>query len=515
MSDLSSSLAVSAPVAALPLRGDTSKPGKDDGAAPGPSPVAQLAIERTPPTVAAREAGSTAGPQERREPADAAVAVLITLVASAASVSIALTAGGLAHAVSSHFWGVVAFAAVTLALQLGTVPIYRRGAIGFAGVGLLAIGFVFGVGATMTTAMIAAAVNLARRRGKLHKALFDAGQLALASGAGTALYAAAGGSALAPGPRIVVSVLAGVAFFAVNAGLLSAVMAFSEGRSVLFVWKERFRWMFPYYAGSGFLALAAVVAHDKLGTIGLFAFALPPASMMLSTRQYLRRTEESVEQLREANDELEARAERIQKTHLATIGALARSMEAKDGYTGGHTERVSDVAAAIGAELGYEGDDLDGIRVGALLHDIGKIGIPERILHKPGPLDDEEWEVMREHPVISEFILAEVDLHPFVCQVARSSHERVDGMGYPDGKRGDEIPLPARIVLVADALDALTSDRPYRPGRPLDAALEELRAHSGTQFCPHVIAALEAVYRDRPHLLGDDPAAAVQLVDAA
>jgi putative nucleotidyltransferase with HDIG domain len=188
-------------------------------------------------------------------------------------------------------------------------------------------------------------------------------------------------------------------------------------------------------------------------------------------------------------------------------------MEAKDYYTGGHTERVSDVSVALAKRLGYSGVELDAIEIGALLHDIGKIGIPERILHKPGPLDDEEWKVMKEHPIISEYILQEVDLHPIVLQVARSSHERIDGKGYPDQKLADEIPLPARIVLVADAFDALTSDRPYRSARSITAAMEELRAHAGTQFCPNVIEALEAVYREQPTVLG---AAALRAVgDAA
>jgi putative nucleotidyltransferase with HDIG domain len=187
-------------------------------------------------------------------------------------------------------------------------------------------------------------------------------------------------------------------------------------------------------------------------------------------------------------------------------------MEAKDYYTGGHTERVSQVAVALARRLGYTGEELDAIEIGALLHDIGKIGIPERILHKPGPLDEEEWKVMREHPIISEYILSEIDLNPIVLQVARSSHERIDGAGYPDGLRGDQIPLPARIVLAADALDALTSDRPYRSARTVSAAMEELRSHAGTQFCPKVIEALDAVYRAEPQILG---AAALRAVGEA
>src|SRR5207237_829454 len=113
----------------------------------------------------------------------------------------------------------------------------------------------------------------------------------------------------------------------------------------------------------------------------------------------------------------------------------------------------------------------------ALLHDVGKIGIPEQILRKQAPLDDGEWDVVKTHPVISDYILSELDLNPIVRQCARSSHERMDGLGYPDGLHGDEIPLPARIVLVADAFDALTSARPYRPARPPPAARAERHPH--------------------------------------
>jgi putative nucleotidyltransferase with HDIG domain len=187
--------------------------------------------------------------------------------------------------------------------------------------------------------------------------------------------------------------------------------------------------------------------------------------------------------------------EKLRKVHLDTIAALSKSMEAKDYYTGGHTERVAEISVSLARRLGYDGADLEAIEVGALLHDIGKIGIPEHILHKREPLEAEDWRVIKEHPVISDYILSEIDLPPIVRQIARSSHERMDGNGYPDRLPGTEIPLPARIVFVADALDALTSDRPYRRGRPLWAALEELRAHGGTQFCPE---ALRQVFEEDP-----------------
>jgi two-component system cell cycle response regulator len=127
------------------------------------------------------------------------------------------------------------------------------------------------------------------------------------------------------------------------------------------------------------------------------------------------------------------------------------------------------------------------------------------VLNKPGPLTDEEWALIREHPIISDRLLSEVDVHPFVRQIARWSHERIDGAGYPDGLAADDIPMPARIVFVADTFDAMASDRPYRPGRSIEAVLEEIRAHTGAQFCPLVVEALEQVWLEEPELLAELP----------
>jgi HD-GYP domain-containing protein (c-di-GMP phosphodiesterase class II) len=244
----------------------------------------------------------------------------------------------------------------------------------------------------------------------------------------------------------------------------------------------------------GPLALAATIAFEQMGAIGLVAFALPPALMILSVRQYLERTAAAVAEIREVNT-------RLRRAHRDTIAALSRSMDAKDVYTGGHVDRVAAVAVALARRLGFRGEELEAIEIGALLHDVGKIGVPEQILGKPGPLEPSEWEVIKRHPLISDYILSELDLHPFVRQCARSSHERIDGTGYPDGLAGDAIPVPARIVFVADAFDALTSARSYRPARPPLAALAEIRANAGSQFCPRVVAALEDIWREHPDLL--------------
>ncbi len=431
-----------------------------------------------------------------------AVGVLIAAVASGASVTLASTVTSGLSAIQHRPGAFAAFFGLALVLQLVDVPVYGRGSVSFSGAGYLAIGFTFGVGAGVLATVAAVAVHIGRRRAKLHRGVFDAGQLALASAAGAVFYHALDPSGLPTAARFGPAIGAGLVYMSVNLGLLSAAMGLSEGRAPTAIWRERFRWMTPYFLASGALGLVLATAHHRLGVNGLIAFALPPVFMMVSIRQYLNRTEAAVEELRDANTELEERAELIQKRHVETIAALARSMEAKDHYTGGHTGRVADISVALAKRLGFEGEELDAIEVGAILHDIGKIGISEQILHKPEELDLAEWEVMRKHPVISDYILSGVDLHPFVRQIARSSHERVDGMGYPDKLEGEEIPLPARIVLVADTIDSITSDRPYRRARPLAAALAELREGAGQQFCARVVDALEQVHREQPQIFG-------------
>jgi hypothetical protein len=438
----------------------------------------------------ARAHGASALPRS----ADARVSVLIGAVTVSAGAGIALALPTIAHTASADPRRVASMLALTLVLQLFSVPVYGRGSFGVSAIGILAAAFLLNTGTGVAVAVVAALLQWARRRSDFDKAIFDAGNLALAAGAaGLTFHALAGTS------RFLAAALAGCAYAALNNGLVCLAMSLAENAGWRAVWRERFHWARYYFLLFGPLALVAETAYRLMGEQGLVAFTLPPALMMLSARRYLERTEAAVEEVREANV-------RLRRAHRDTIAALSRSMEAKDLYTGGHTGRVAAVSVALAQRLGYEGEALEAIEIGALLHDIGKIGIPEQILRKQGPLDDEEWAIMRTHPLVSDFILAELDLDRIIRECARSSHERVDGRGYPDGLSGEEIPLPARIVFVADAFDAITTDRPYRRGRSTEAALAEIEAEAGTQFCPQVVAALRELWQASPDVLAADDA---------
>ena len=420
------------------------------------------------------------------------VVTLIVGLAITACVALTATSAGLISTAKEQPVRIATLLALTLALQMFSVQVYGRGSVSVSAIGIVASAFLFDTGTTMVIAVLAAVTQSVRRKTELHKAVFDASNFAISAGAASLVFQALHDW------RFPAAVLAGAVFAVVNNGLLCLVMSFAERIPWRTVWFERFHWARFHFALFGPLALAATIAYEQVGVAGLVAFTLPPALMILSVRQYLARTTAAVDEIRETNL-------RLRRAHKDTIAALSRSMEAKDLYTGGHTERVAAVAVGLARRLGFRDEELDAIEIGALLHDIGKIGIPEHVLRKPGKLNEDEWTLIKRHPLISDYILSELDLHPFVRQCARSSHERIDGMGYPDGLRGDEIPLPARIVFVADALDALTSVRPYRPSRPMLAALAEIREHTGTQFCPSVVNALEELWRSDPRAFGAEP----------
>jgi cyclic di-GMP phosphodiesterase len=183
------------------------------------------------------------------------------------------------------------------------------------------------------------------------------------------------------------------------------------------------------------------------------------------------------------------RSQELQESYLATVKALAAAVEAKDGATGGHIQRVHALGLMLAEVVAPEETADSQLAFGFLLHDVGKLAIPDAVLNKPGPLDEDEWELMREHPEHGARILAGVPFLDRALEVVRHHHERWDGDGYPDGLSGEEIPLWARIFAVVDTVDAITSDRPYRPARSLECAYDELLAGSGRQFDPDCVRA--------------------------
>lgn len=228
------------------------------------------------------------------------------------------------------------------------------------------------------------------------------------------------------------------------------------------------------------------------------AFMALAVMLVIVVRAPYRRAQAQAIELLEANHLLAS-------TTLETFAALSAAVEAKDRFTAGHGLRVTLISILIGQELELSSKDLDTLRHAATFHDIGKIAVPDHVLANEGRLSASDYEAMKVHPVEGARICAKLKVLASAVALIRHHHERMDGRGYPDGLKGDEIPLGARIIAVADAWDAITSDRPYRLGQPAFVALEEIRRCTGAQFDERVVRAFIEVLAKDPWMFGLTP----------
>jgi diguanylate cyclase (GGDEF)-like protein/putative nucleotidyltransferase with HDIG domain len=284
--------------------------------------------------------------------------------------------------------------------------------------------------------------------------------------------------------------LAALVFFFANTLPISIVIALTEGKSSRKVWSECYFWSFPYYlVGAAAVGLVGIINRSAGWQTSLLVLPLI-YWVYRSYRLYLGRLEAEKERV-----EVEKRhVEEIASLNMRTIEALALAIEAKDHTTHTHLQRVRTYAVEVAKELNLGPDQIEALRAAALLHDIGKLAVPEQIINKPGRLTPEEFEKMKVHPLVGAEILERVAFPYPVAPIVRSHHERWDGSGYPEGLSREDIPIGARILAVVDCLDALASHRQYRPALPLIEAMEKVKEKSGSWFDPHVVEILERRY---------------------
>ena len=202
--------------------------------------------------------------------------------------------------------------------------------------------------------------------------------------------------------------------------------------------------------------------------------------------------------IKKINDELKTTYDKLESAYMETIEILRFTVEAKDAYTRGHSDRVSAYSVLIGEALGLSEDDLKTLKIGGLFHDIGKIGIPDSILLKTDKLDDEEYSEIKNHPAIGAHILSNATIFKDIIPIVKHHHERFDGHGYPGKLKGEEIPYLARIATVADSFDAMTSKRSYRDSLPIDVVKEEIKKNTGTQFDPEIAEVFLKILDEQP-----------------
>ena len=279
--------------------------------------------------------------------------------------------------------------------------------------------------------------------------------------------------------------VAAIALFVANTLPAAITVRLKERGRLGEIWKESYSWSLPFYLVSGAVALAANRARDGVD----MESALAALIVAFLAYRYYRHRKVALETERHYAGQMAA-------LHIRAIEGLALAVEAKDNLnTRGHLRRVQAYSLAVGKEMGLGPSELEALRAGALLHDIGKLAVPDHILTKPGKLTPQEFAKMKVHPLVGAEIVEQMQFPYPVAPIVREHHEKWNGSGYPFGLKGEEISLGARILTTVDCLDALLSDREYRKGIPVDEAMEYIAAESGKSFDPNVVAVLQRVYR--------------------
>jgi putative nucleotidyltransferase with HDIG domain len=333
-------------------------------------------------------------------------------------------------------------------------------------------------------------IHSLRRRSTVLQSLFNAANLAISVWAsGTLFFLAAStpplfGQPIQTGSIVLPLAILAFTYFALNSGLTATVIALASRARPVAVWREHFLWMCPTYLAGASIALLLVVALQQ---VHLAVVAVVPPLLLVSYLT-LRSTLGRVE---DARSHLSA----LNRLYLSTVETLASAIDAKDDVTHSHIRRVQIGAVGLARELGVSDEQtLKAIEAAALLHDTGKLAVPEHILNKPGKLTAAEYDRMKLHAPIGAEILSSIDFPYPVVPIVRHHHENWDGTGYPDGLRGAQIPIGARILAVVDCFDALTSDRPYRRRLPDEQALAIIAERRGTMYDPIVVDAFMETY---------------------
>jgi diguanylate cyclase (GGDEF)-like protein/putative nucleotidyltransferase with HDIG domain len=466
-------------------------------------------------------------PEERRHPRTHAVhgprflslsRRLAALVGLVSAVGIGAGAVGVVLGSSHDVFALIALVALVGFGQALAIEV-DDGSISVSAVGSLAGAALFGPRAALALAATTAVVEWSARRSDVHRVLFNIGALSLSSLAAAAIFTTGFGGTAGEFFTAAAGLAAGLAYFAVNTGLLSVAIAMEGHERVWRVWQERFAWLAPHWIVYGFVGGVMAIAYHAAGLYALAVFVVPLLLMRKTQESYLRHTQRSAQQLRAAAETIHSQNVSLERANrlliersTAAMESLSATVDARDAYTAGHSRRVQQLSLAIGRELGLSKAELDLLGHAALFHDIGKLAVPDAILLKCAVLTDEEWSQMQRHSEEGARIIDRLGFLNDAVPAIRHHHERFDGTGYPDRLRGEEIPLGARIIHVADALDSMLTTRIYRAARPALEAMEELRRAAGTQFCPRCVGALERVL---PPYVIEDAAARDALLAAS
>lgn len=307
------------------------------------------------------------------------------------------------------------------------------------------------------------------KKAEIKKILFDCGQFAISTSGAWLVYKHTGGVVIRSiaSASIIPLGLAALAYFVLNSFVVSAALALQKNSSVIDMWSNNFRWATPNYLAQTPLGFLMALIYLQISWWAVTFMMFPLFIAYWAYKLYMD----------------------MRREHLSVIQALAAAVEARDPYTEKHSQRMAEYAMATARAMGLSIYSAEVVRYAAILHDIGKIGIPDHILSKSNSLTEQEWNQIKKHSTIGAEIIKQINSLSDASKIVYHHHERYDGEGYPDGLKGESIPLGSRIIAVIDAYDAMTSRRPYREALSKEEAIMELKKHAGTQFDRKVVEA--------------------------
>ncbi|MCK4309253.1 MAG: HD domain-containing protein [Candidatus Atribacteria bacterium] len=375
----------------------------------------------------------------------------------------------------SNIWPVlIFFLAISIFAEFIPVDLPMAGSITIGFPVDFVIILVYGPALAMLISAISAIISeVLEKKTSWYKIIFNASQYALSVGVAGFTYQYIGGVVGFQNffKFALPAALCALTYCVINSILVAMVISLSRETRITTVWRLNMKEMIPSYLAEAPMGFLMAIVYVEVGIIGILLFFLP---LLLARRSFELYT-------------------KMRKVYLDTIRALAAAIDAKDPYTKGHSERVAETSVALAQKLNLSDRDIENIEYTALLHDIGKIGIADNILGKKSSLTDKEFDKIKEHTVMGAKIIEPVDFLKNSYKAIYHHHERYNGKGYPDGIKSEDIPILARIIAVADAYDAMGSDRPYRKKLSHNKILRELKEQSGKQFDPEIVKALISV----------------------
>jgi diguanylate cyclase (GGDEF)-like protein/putative nucleotidyltransferase with HDIG domain len=418
--------------------------------------------------------------------------VVKIFIATLAAGSLALFALNFDLTGIQDWFGLSLFVLMVILTEWLSIDIYiRNTAISTSAAPILAGTLIYGPFGALILSLTFAIVAMAKYRSPVSRLIFNFSNQLTAAMLYTLILQVSGIEFLSLEPvmqLLLCLAFMGIVYF-VTTGLVSLGMSLDFGQPGREIWREKYSWLAPYYLAMGLIAYALVFSYEYAGLFGVFVILVPLLLLRLSQLQYIDKTKAIVFELRAKNVTLEKSTQEINKLSEGLLNTLAEVVDLRDPDVLGHSKQVAYYAVVIARKLGLPPKQVELIRKAGLLHDIGKIGITETILFKPEALTTEEYLVVKKHVTLGAELLQASNSLAQLIPIIRQHHEHFDGNGYPDGLAGNNIPLEARIMAVADAIEAMASDRPYRPGLTYREILEELNENAGTQFDPMVVNA--------------------------